>query len=234
MSGDADALPAHRFWREILAPGTLDVAPAAGFRDRYPATLPDGRQLALPIRERVPGREALASLIVNQASFAVQDALADALTVRVRAFAPDVVVGVPTLGLGLADGVARRLGHERCVPLGTSRKFWYDEALSAPMVSVTSPGQEKRLYLDPRLRPLLDGARVLLVDDVISTGGSIEAALRVLATASVEPVGIGCAMLQGPLWRERLGSAVAGRTVGVLATPLLGPRADGGWEVGAP
>jgi hypothetical protein len=38
-----------------------------------------------------------------------------------------------------------------------------------PVRSITSPA-ERRLWLDPRLLPRLVGRRVLLVDDVVSTG----------------------------------------------------------------
>src|SRR5690242_13987113 len=115
----------HDFWQEILPPGTLDTR--GGFSTFYPARFEDGRQLCLPLRQLPDGRHAVASLIVNQASFAVLDALAGALAAQLAPLAPEVVVGVPTLGLALAPIVARALGHKRFVPLGTSRKFWYRE-----------------------------------------------------------------------------------------------------------
>jgi len=73
----------------------------------------------------------LASLIINQASFAVQDALATDLAQRIERFERDVVVGLPTLSLTLASAVARKLGRARYVPLGTSRKVWYRDDLPA-------------------------------------------------------------------------------------------------------
>ncbi|MGV3492010.1 MAG: phosphoribosyltransferase [Devosia sp.] len=221
----------HQVWQQLYPPGTLNIAPA--FRDIYPATLPDGRQIALPIRELPNGTGALASLIINQASFAVLDAVATALAERLAPYAPEVIVGLPTLGLTLAAAVAQRLGHTRYVPLGTSRKFWYEDRLSVPLSSITAP-DAKRLYLDPRLLPLLDGRRVALVDDVISTGTSIAAGLDLLATAGIEPVAIGCAMLQTDRWRERESRALPRwqtRTVGVFETPLLLP-AGGRWVAG--
>ena len=60
----------------------------------------------------------------------------------------------------------------RYVPLGYSRKFWYDDALSEPVHSITSPETGKRLRLDPNLLPLLDRRRTVLVDDAISTGAT--------------------------------------------------------------
>ncbi len=184
-------------WQDLLPPGP--VGPGAS---TYAVALPDGRRILLPIRTLPGGTDAgVASLIVNQASFAVQDALADALAARLAPVGASLVVGVPTLGLSLAAAVARRLGHTRFAPLGTSVKFWYDEALSEPLTSITSPGGAKRLYVDPRLLPPMQAARVAVVDDVLSTGSSIAAVLRLLARAGVTPVAIGAAMLQGDLWR---------------------------------
>jgi adenine/guanine phosphoribosyltransferase-like PRPP-binding protein len=116
-------------------------------------------------------------------------------------------------------GMARRFGHARYVPLGVSRKFWYDDALSVPLKSITTPGGAKRLYLDPRMRPLLTG-RVAVVDDVLSSGSSIAAVLSLLELVGVTPIVIGAAMLQGEGWRNH----VRGLPVrGAIATPILPP-----------
>ena len=221
----------HDFWQEIHPPSTFDPQPPEGHRGFYPAEFEDGRQLPLPIRELADGEHALASLIINQAGFAVEDVLCAALAEMARAFEPEVVVGLPTLGLTLAGGTARKLGHSRYVPLGTSRKFWYREELSVPMTSITSPEQLKRLYLDPRMLPVIENRRILLVDDVISSGRSIAAALELLASCGIRPVAIGAAMLQTDAWRDKLahmGQDWPGRVVGVLRTPRL-RRQAGGW-----
>lgn len=219
----------HEFWQEIHAPGSFDSAgPHSGF---FPVTLDDGRQLRLPIRPMADGEHALASLIINQASFSVVEALADDLARKLETFDIDVIVGLPTLGLTLAAEVARRLGHSRYVPLGTSRKFWYLEELSVTMSSITTQ-QQKRLYIDPRMLPLLEGRRVVLVDDVISSGSSIIAGLSLLAASNIEPVAIGAAMLQSDRWRDKLadfGAQWPGRVQGVFSTPML-KKAGEGWQ----
>lgn len=220
------------FWQEIHPPSTFDRQPAEGHRGFYPAEFEDGRQLRLPIRELADGEHALASLIINQAGFSVEDALCASLAEKVRAFAPEVVVGLPTLGLTLASGTARKLGHSRYVPLGTSRKFWYRDDLSVPMTSITSPDQLKRLYLDPRMLLVIENRRVLLVDDVISSGRSMAAALDLLSSCGVRTVAIGAAMLQTDAWREKLAAVDPvwpDRVVGVLQTPRLKRTASVGW-----
>lgn len=220
----------HEFWQRIEP---AEAAAAAPYTDRFPARLPGGAVLHLPIRPLAGTGNALASLILNQASFAVEARLAEALAAELAPAAPEVVAGLPTLGHPLARAVAERLGHGRYVPFGTSRKFWYDEALSVPLSSITTPGSGKRLYLDPRMLPLLEGRRVALVDDVISSGASITAALDLLALVGCRPVVIGAAMLQTLRWRDRLGESHAWALPlvrGAIATPML-VRQDEGWIV---
>jgi adenine/guanine phosphoribosyltransferase-like PRPP-binding protein len=219
----------HDFWQVIHPPSTFERQPPGGHRDAYPAAFEDGRQMLLPIRELADGQHALASLIINQASFAVEDALCASLAAAVSRHRPEIVVGLPTLGLTLARGTARELGHDRYVPLGTSRKFWYREDLSVPLTSITSPDQVKRLYVDPRMLAVLEGRRVLLVDDVISSGRSIRAALDLLDLCGITPTVIGAAMLQSDAWRPVVGDAWLDRVVGVLHTPRLRRVSEVGW-----
>lgn len=216
----------HEFWQSFD-----DCAAAPPYQNRYPARLPDGRVLHLPIRPIGDGREGIASLILTQASFEVEAALADALATALQDRKPEIVVGMPTLGLPLARAVAERLGHSRYIALGTSRKFWYDDALSVPLASITSPDATKRLYLDPRMRPLLTG-RIALIDDVISSGRSIRAGLGLLSAIGVTPVAIGAAMLQTRRCMpdlQALGVTAALRYV--FETPLL-RLSDAGWQPG--
>lgn len=235
ISGDAPPAP-HAFWQRLDPPGS-HPEPARGWRHAYPARLPDGRELLLPLRvlpksDDHAGDRAVSSLIVNQASFAVEDALADVMAGHARDLAAEVIVGVPTLGLPLAAGVARRLGHPRMVALGTSRKFWYRDDLAQPLASITTPtgsGSAKHVYLDPRMVPVLDGRRIVVVDDVASTGSSLVAVMKLLALAGMTPVGIVVAMRQTRRWHDALKPWFADPETavrGVFDTPLFAADAD--------
>ncbi|SCW90956.1 Adenine/guanine phosphoribosyltransferase [Rhizobium mongolense subsp. loessense] len=226
-----DDIAPHEFWQELHPPGSFKAD--GDFTSFYVAELQDRHQLRLPIRVLADGEHALASLIVNQASFAVLDALAGQLASTIRHFDIDIVAGLPTLGLTLAAAVAQKLGHARYVPLGTSRKFWYSNHLSVALSSITTPEQQKRLYIDPRMLPLLRGRRVALIDDVISSGSSIVAGLQLMTACDIEPVVIAAAMLQSERWKEKLaveGAQWPDRTVGVFATPILERTAEGRWR----
>lgn len=213
------------YWQEFLPPRRAGEGEPEVWTSHFEAVMPDDRRLVLPLRDL--GRFAMAGLIANQASFTVFDALTFWLAALARDAAPEVVVGLPTLGHVFGLGVARALGHANWVAPGTSRKLWYDEALSVPLASITSPGAGRRLWLDPRLLARLKGRRVLLVDDVVSTGTSIAAGLALLAAAGVVPVAIAAAMAQGDRWRAALPAGVT--LSAVFATPLLAP-VPGGWR----
>lgn len=208
------------FWQEF------EDAPAAGppYHDRYSVAVGD-QWLDLPIRPLPLPDRAVASLIANQASFSVVDAITVKMAELAKGFAPDLVVGLPTLGLAFAPGVARGLGHAHFVPLGYSRKFWYRDELSTPIRSITSPDAEKRLYLDPLILPRLMGKRVLVVDDVASTGASLRAAAALLSSCSVTLVGAVVAMRQG----RADPSADPFPIAHVFATPRFTRRPDGWW-----
>ncbi len=201
------------------------------WKDYYAAPMPDGRTLRLPLRDF--GTFAVAGLIANQASFAVQDQLAAWTAEAAWPFGADVVVGLPTLGHTVGAAVARALGHAGWVAPSTTRKRWYDDALSVPLGSITAPATganaARRMWLDPRLLPRLAERRVLLVDDVISTGASARAGLALLQAVGVTPVALAVAMVQGDAWR-------AGWTLPVVAafhTPRFRP-VPGGWAVLSP
>lgn len=233
---DTPAPAPHAYWQRLDPPGS-HIADPAGWRHSYPARLPDGRELLLPLRV-LPGNgdRAVSSLIVNQASFAVEDALCDVMAGHARDLGAEIIVGVPTLGLPLAAGVARRLGHPRMVALGTSRKFWYRDDLSEPLASITTPtgsGPGKRIYLDPRMLPVLANRRVVVVDDVASTGSSLAAVLKLLALADVTAAGVVVAMRQTRRWEKTLAPWFPTPDTGIRAvfdTPLFHATGDGHWR----
>jgi adenine/guanine phosphoribosyltransferase-like PRPP-binding protein len=184
--------------------------------------MPDGSVLALPIRDY--GEIGVGGLIANQAAIAVAKRLSAWMAEAARGLGAEVVVGLPTLGQVFAPLVAEALGHANWVAPGYSRKRWYDEALRVPIASSTAP-DARALWLDPRLLPRLQGRRVLLVDDVLSTGASAKAGLALLAKAGVSPVGLCVAMVQGDRWQAEWPALPV---AAAFTTPLL-RRVEGGW-----
>jgi adenine/guanine phosphoribosyltransferase-like PRPP-binding protein len=221
------------YWQELTPDVPARFSATPPYRFGYPLRLPDGRVLVLPVRQLPDGRHAVASLIANQASHAVVAALADHMAREAQRLAPEIVVGLPTLGLAFASLVAARLGQPRFLPLGYSRKFWYDDALSVPISSITTPEAGRRLRLDPNLLTLIRGRRVVVIDDAISTGSTAAAAVKLLRAIDVEAVGMVVAMKQTNRWEAALrslgGPALPVR--GVCGCPMFERGDDGWWPV---
>ena len=91
--GDRFIEPTTRFWQKLLEPQDPTVAQGPPYRYGYPAQLPDGRWLVLPLRPLPDGERAVASLIANQASFAVIEALSEAMAQSARRAGAEQVVG---------------------------------------------------------------------------------------------------------------------------------------------
>ena len=228
------------YWQRTVSEAELAQSTQPPYARSYPARLPDGRYLVLPLRgmPTADGSEpdrCVASLIANQASMDVVEQLALHMAEGARALDFDVIVGLPTLGLAFAPLVARHLGHSRYVPLGYSRKYWYREELSEPVSSITTPGKGKLLYVDPNQLPLISGQRVLVVDDAVSSGTTMVSGLQLLQRCGAHVVAIAVAMRQGHQWQQRLrradGSAIP--VVGAYDCPRMEKRADGWWPEAA-
>ncbi len=222
--------PTTGFWQQIEAATDWQQRLAPPYQYAFPARLPDGQVLALPIRPLAgrPGH-AVASLIANQASFEVIDRLVADMAALARPLAVECLVGLPTLGMVFAGPVARLLGQSRWVPMGYSRKFWYDESLSTLVSSITTPGPGKRVFLDPNQLPLVAGRSVLIVDDAVSSGATLSQVWTLLEALGARVAGALVAMRQGRAWHDALGADRSARVQGVFDSPRLVLRGDGWW-----
>ncbi len=216
----------------IIPAADLPALPDPPYAGGYPVKLPDGDWAELPFLALPPDfTTAIAYLCITENSFALEDRLSTAMAEIVRPLAAEIVVGMPTLGMVLAASVARKLGHERYVPLSYSRKFWFEDELSIPVNSITTPMQPKTVFIDPRLIERMEGMRVLLVEDVISTGGTVSAELALMKKIGADVVGVVTAIKETRVWHDKL-AAIDPAWPGLIHAPIRCPlfrRTQGGW-----
>jgi adenine/guanine phosphoribosyltransferase-like PRPP-binding protein len=197
--------PTTDFWQTLWPADHFERPPQPPYRYGYPVRLPDGQYLQLPLRALPDDpQQAVASFIANHAAFTVIATLARFMAGLARPLKPQMIVGLPTLGLAFAPLVAQSLGFAHYAPLGYSRKYWYRDELSVPVRSITTPGAGKALFIDPNIVDRVRGRRVVIIDDAISSGQTAAAALKLMEISGAEPVAMVVAMTQGERWREKL------------------------------
>jgi adenine/guanine phosphoribosyltransferase-like PRPP-binding protein len=216
----------------IVPAAQMASLPPPPYHDAYPVKLPDGDWAFLPLLPLPPDFDtAIAYLCITENSFALEERLSTAMAELARPLRSDIVVGMPTLGMVVAASVGKKLGHPHYVPLSYSRKFWFEDELSIPVNSITTPVQPKIVYIDPRMLERLDGKRVLLVEDVISTGGTVAAELELMKRIGAHVVGVITAIRETRVWSARL-SSIDPAYVAMVNSPIRCPlfrKSGEGW-----
>ena len=98
----------------------------------------------------------------------------------------DVILTAEAKGIPLAYEMARQSG-KYWIPARKGPKLYMREPVIIEDESITTAGKQK-LVIDKKDIEYMDGKRILIVDDVISTGGSLHA-LETLAAKSTGTVG---------------------------------------------
>ena len=136
-----------------------------------------------------------------------------------------MIASVATMGIPIAIEVVRALGIDDYLVFQKTQKIHLVDALSEPVRSITTGGTQ-RILLDRNRVDVVTGRNVALIDDVISTGASVHAALTLLRRAGANPVAVGVLATEGSAWRETLGpDADLVRSLGSL--PLFRRGTDG-------
>ena len=100
----------------------------------------------------------------------------------------DIIMTAETKGIPLAAELARVLGMKRYIVARKSVKAYMQNPIWVEDESITTKGKQ-RLYLMDTDVEMLHGKNVLLLDDVISTGGSIKALEELIEKAGGTVIG---------------------------------------------
>jgi adenine phosphoribosyltransferase len=153
----------------------------------------NGLRRDLPLFEVAPGlRIAVFNLLGDTE---VVGAAAAGLAHKLQGLDADVLVTAETKSVPLVYELARLL-ELPWVVLRKAYKPYMGETVSDETHSITT-GAPQTLYLDEKDRPLVSGRRVLLVDDVISTGSTVEAMRRLMELVGGEVVAEAAVFTEG-------------------------------------
>ncbi len=210
-------------WHLQAAPGS-DQSQDVSAPDHQYRTIVGSQEVTLPVVELADDL-AIGLLICVDHGIGFAERAGAELAARLAPFDVEIVVSVATMGIPLAIEVTRSLGLNDYLILHKTPKIHLGEAIAEPVKSITT-GSQQRLRMDPARTHAVVGKRVALVDDVISTGGSAQAAMNLLRRVGADPVVIGSLVTEGAGWREALG-ADSGLVRSLGAIPIFRRGADG-------
>ncbi len=121
-------------------------------------------------------------------------ACAKALLERVPEY--DVLITAESKGIPLGYEMARQRGGERYLLARKAPKLYMRDVIKCEVQSITTVAKQT-LYLDGYDAEYMKGKRVLIVDDVISTGESLNALVKLVEMAGGNIVGMATVLAEG-------------------------------------
>ena len=100
----------------------------------------------------------------------------------------DYIITAESKGIPLAHEMARLAGNQKYFLARKAPKLYMDGVFEVTVRSITTAGEQK-LYMDGADAALMKGKRVLIVDDVISTGESLRALEQLVEAAGAKIAG---------------------------------------------
>ena len=153
----------------------------------------------LPLFEVAPGvRIAIFNMLGDTI---VVKATAAALAERLKNTPAEVLVTAEAKGIPLIYEMSALMGLPYIV-LRKTYKSYMGDAISAETVSITT-GKPQTLYLDEKDKALIRNKKVVLIDDVISTGSTLKGMENVVQQAGGDIVKTAAVFTEGDAdWRN--------------------------------
>lgn len=161
-------------------------------RESYPVSIA-GLVRHLPLFEVAPGVRIAVLNILGDTELVA--AAAGALVDRLRSVEYELIVTPEAKSIPLAHTMAT-LAHKPYVVLRKVYKIYMGETLEVETVSITT-GEPQKLYLDEKDQALVSGKKVLLVDDVVSTGSTLQGMRQLMKSAGAEVAGEAAVFTEG-------------------------------------
>lgn len=161
--------------------------------ESYPVMVA-GVQRHLPLFEIKPGiRIAILNILGDTE---LVEAVSRELAPRLAEHQPDVLVTAEAKSIPLIHSLSV---HMQCLPyvvLRKSYKPYMGDALQSETLSITT-GETQTLYLDEKDRQLVSGKRVIIVDDVISTGSTLQGMRLIMGKAGANVIAEAAVFTEG-------------------------------------
>lgn len=130
-----------------------------------------------PVIEIAPGVRIAFVDCLNDAQ--LSHTAAKALAPKLAKYQPEVLITPEAKSIPLVYGLAIELNLPY-VTLRKTPKAYMLDPVSINTASITAAGEVQTLYFDARYRDIVVGKRVVLIDDVVSTGSTLRAMERLI------------------------------------------------------
>ena len=153
-----------------------------------------GRKEELPVL-RLPSGASIAFFNLH-GNVKLTEYCAEKLAERLEGLDFEVLITAESKGLQLTHCLARILGMNFYAVARKSKKLYMQDGISACAKSITTAG-EQTLYLSAHDVALIKDKRVAVIDDVISTGGSLSALCALVEKAGGAVAAKACVLAEG-------------------------------------
>lgn len=147
----------------------------------------------LPLFEVAPGLRIAVLNILGDTELV--QACASGLTKALDGYDYDLLVTAEAKSIPLAQAMATESG-KRYIVLRKNYKPYMGDTLKAETISITT-GKPQTLYMDEKDRALVQSKKIVLVDDVISTGSTLEGMRSLVEQAQGEVVAEAAVFTEG-------------------------------------
>ena len=147
-------------------------------------------------------------------------AAAESLAERLADYSFDLLLTAESKAIALTQELARLLGHADYVVLRKTRKLYMTDPVALDVKSITT-AQPQKFYLGHDQQELLRGKRVCVVDDVVSTGGTLQAIDDLTRIIPFRVVVNACVLTEEARWDSFHGIPLV--SLGHIPLPAFGP-----------
>lgn len=152
-----------------------------------------GMERSLPLFEIKPGvRIAILNILGD---VELTNRVAIALAEKLATLGAEALVTAEAKSIPLAHALASEMGLPYVV-LRKSHKPYMGDSLRSETLSITT-GQPQTLFLDAKDRALVHGRRVIIIDDVISTGSTLQGMRLIMERAGADLIGEAAILTEG-------------------------------------
>lgn len=108
----------------------------------------------------------------------------------------DIMITAEAKGIPLIHEMARQMGVNKYLVARKAEKLYMQEPIQVEVQSITT-ARKQTLYIDKNDAEMMKGKRVLIIDDVISTGESIFAVEKLVKMSGGTVVGKAAILAEG-------------------------------------